>query len=126
MAAASKFINANATPQDAIYLGTSFEFFNFKYYNDTGIKPLLYTGGSTKVSDLPHFAGTALLTDEDLLPNFSIHVRPGNTVWLLWTNGFGSNKPPVPKNWTQIDEKGFAEVRPYVGTWIVVTEYKVN
>jgi hypothetical protein len=126
MAAASSFINNNATPKDKIYLGTSFEFFNFKYYNHTSITPLLFTGGSEKVSDLPHFAGTALLKDSDLLPHFDRDVRPGDTVWLLWTNGFGSNKPAVPTHWKQVDEKGFADVRPYVGTWVVVTEYKIQ
>ncbi len=160
MAGAAKFLAANVEPQHKLYIGTSFEFFNLKYYinqyfpdvrpcencpalpasqpqplansNAAGIldtyapKPLLYSGGSTKVSDLPHFAGTALLTDADLLPDFAAATKPGDTVWLLWTNAFGSNKPAVPQNWTQIDEKGFAEVRPYPGTWVVVTEYKVN
>lgn len=126
MAAAAKFLDANVQPEDKLYVGTSFEFFNFKYYNKTPVRPLLYTGGSREVSDLPHFAGTAILTDQDLLPDFNSQVRRGDLVWLLWTNGFGSSKPETPKNWVKLDEKGFAEVRPYVGTWIVVTEYKVQ
>ncbi|MCX6796924.1 MAG: hypothetical protein NTX98_00395, partial [Candidatus Doudnabacteria bacterium] len=73
-----------------------------------------------------HFAGTAILTNQDLLPEFSQDVKNGDTVWLVWTNGFGSNKPGTPKNWTQIDEKAYAEVRPYVGTYVYVTEYRVN
>ncbi len=125
MAAAAKFLNTNVEPGQKIYVGSSFEFFNFKYYNHSNARPLLYTDGH-HVHDLPHFAGTAILTDEDLVLNFSDSTRHGDTVWMLWTNGFGGSKPNVPKNWIQVDEKGFAEVRPYVGTWVIVTEYKVN
>lgn len=137
MAGAARFIGANVERNHKLYVGSSFEFFNLKYYlhtavgafepagNIIGLTPLLYTGGATTVSSMPHYAGTALLTDADLLPSFNA-ARRGDTVWLLWTNGFGGSKPAVPATWTQVDEKGFAEVRPYVGTWVVVTEYKVN
>jgi uncharacterized membrane protein len=129
MAAAAKYLNANVEPGQKIYGGSSFMFFNLKYYiGQLGIanQPLLYSGGTTQVSQLPHYAGTALLTDADLLPDFSRDVKNSDTVWLIWTNGFGANKPEVPKNWTQIYEQSFAEVRPYVGTNVYVTEYKVN
>lgn len=125
MAALSALVNANASPDHKIIVASSFEFFNYKYYNKSGIKPLLYTNGN-HVEDLPHYAGTAILTNNDLILNFNDGMRPGDTIWMLWTTGFGGSKPIVPSNWTQIDEHGFAEVRPYVGTWVVVTEYKVN
>jgi len=67
-----------------------------------------------------------MLTDGDLLPNFSADVHRGDTVWLIWTYAFGSNKPQLPLNWIQIDQKEYPDVRPYVGTVIYVTEYKVN
>lgn len=129
MAAAAKYLDANLEPGQKIYVGSSFMFFNLKYYiGQLGIanQPLLYSGGTTQVSQLPHYAGTALLTDADLLPDFSRDVKNSDTVWLIWTNGFGASKPGVPKNWTQIYEESFAEVRPYVGTNVYVTEYKVN
>ena len=126
MAAAAKYLHAVVGPEDKLYVGTSFEFFNYKYYNQTPIRPLLFTGGSRDVHSMPHFAGTAILTNEDLIPDFNEQVKRGDMVWLLWTNGFGSNKPETPKNWTKIDEKGFAEIRPYVGTWVIVTEYRVQ
>ncbi len=125
MAKAAEFLTANVEPQHKVYVGSSFEFFNFKYYNRTSVKPLLFTDGHV-THDLPHFAGTAILIDEDLVLNFSEAVKSGDVVWLLWTNGFGGTKPNVPTNWVQLDEKGFAEVRPYVGTWVMVTEYRVN
>ncbi len=125
LAGAAKFLEANVEPSHKLYVGSSFEFFNYKYYNKTSVRPLLYTSDH-HVHDLPHFAGTAILTEEDLVLNFKDSTKSGDTVWMIWTNGFGGSKPQVPSNWTQIDEKGFAEVRPYVGTWVVVTEYKVN
>ncbi len=150
MTQAAKYLHANVTPTDKLYVGSSFEFFNLKYYTyqhgsqvcipatllakllscqpDTSlpVKPLLFSGGNRTVSAMPHYAGTAILTDQDLLPDFNQGVKYGDTVWLLWTNGFGGSKPTVPSNWKQVSEQGFAEVRPYVGTWIIVTQYQVQ
>lgn len=124
MAGAANFLSANVKPTDKLYVGSSFIFFNYKYYNRTPIVPLLYSGGS-QVKDLPHFAGTAILSDADLIKDFSEEVKPGDTVWLLWTTGFGSQKPTVPSNWQQKSEAGFEDVRPYPGSWIIATEYLV-
>lgn len=126
MKAAAKLLNANVTPNDKLYVGSSFEFFNLKYYLNSPVKPLLFSGGNRDIKNLPHFAGTAILTNEDLLPDFTESTKPGDKVWLLWTNGFGGSKPTTPNNWVQTNEQGFAEVRPYVGTWIIITEYQVK
>ncbi|MDQ3018892.1 MAG: glycosyltransferase family 39 protein [bacterium] len=126
MAALSAFTNANVEPNHKLYVGSSFQFFNFKYYNKSGVTPLLFSGGQSDTSNMPHFAGTAILTNEDLVPDFNKATISGDTVWVIWTNGFGGAQPLVPDNWTRIDEKRFAEVRPYVGTFVTVTQYKVN
>lgn len=130
MNAAVAFLSANVQSKDKLYVGSSFEFFNLKYYinrlNRKDMpKPLLYTGGRN-VEGMLHFEGTAILTDRDLIPDFNSSLKNGDTIWLLWTNGFGGSKPQTPNNWTQIDQKEYAEVRPYVGTFIYITEYKVN
>jgi mannosyltransferase len=125
MSAASEYLRAEVSPSDKLFVGSSFMFFNFKYYNPTSIRPLLFTGGNRSVHNLPHFAGTAILTDEDLLPEFSEGVRTGDTVWLIWTNGFGSSKPGVPAGWQEEGERSFAEIRPYVGTYVYITKYRV-
>lgn len=130
MAALAQFADANIEPNHKLYIGSSFEFFNFKYYynyvyGNSEPRPLLYTNGSL-TEDLPHYAGTAILVDEELVLNFAESAEAGDTVWLIWTNGFGGSKPMVPSNWTEVDEHGFAEVRPYVGTWVVITEYRVD
>jgi uncharacterized membrane protein len=132
MAGAAKFLGANVAAGDHVFLGTSYEFFNYKYYDYTyyplpkGVQPLLFTGGRSDISQISHVEGVAMLTNADLLPSFSAAVHPADTVWLLWTDGFGSSKPQVPVNWTQVDERDFQDVRPWVGTNIYVTEYKVN
>lgn len=126
MAAAARYLRANVEPQHKIYLGTSFMFFNFKYYNETPVAPLLFTGGVTRARDISHFAGSAILADSDLLPDFAKGVKSGDTVWLVWTHAFGSNRPAVPTGWTDLGDRDFPDVRPYLGTSVHVTEYRVN
>jgi len=132
MNGAAKFLHSVVAESDHVFVGTSYEFFNYKYYDFTyyplpkGVQPLLFTGGRADISQISHVEGVALLTNQDLLPSFSAAVHPADTVWLLWTDGFGSSKPQVPANWTQVDERDFPDVRPWVGTNIYVTEYKVN
>lgn len=147
MKSAQKLITDEFRTGDFIVVGSSFEFFNLKYYlsqywskkiecpdtpngqcdHQPHSKPIpyLYSGGQTTTENMPHFAGTAILTNADLLPDFN-SIPTGTTVWLLWTNGFGGSKPEVPSYWEEISENGFAEVRPYVGTWIVVNKYLVK
>ncbi len=130
MSGAAKFLGTNVQPGQLVFSATTFEFFNYQYYvaNYFPIKsrPLLFTGGRNNISQISHFEGVALLTNQDLLPDLSKGANSQDTVWMIWTNGFGSSKPSVPLNWVQIDEQTFPEVRPYVGTNVYVTEYKVN
>lgn len=148
MSAAARYLSSNVEPNHKLFVGSSFMFFNLKYYwtqknngqllmgemddTDTGyhflnnVQPLLFTGGTAQASEISHFAGSALLADSDLLPDFKSAAHSGDTIWLVWTNGFGASKPDVPLTWVQVDEHSYAEVRPYVGTYVYVTEYKVN
>ncbi|MBI3231762.1 MAG: glycosyltransferase family 39 protein [Candidatus Doudnabacteria bacterium] len=128
MHGAAKYLKANLEPGHKLYVGSSFMFFNLKYYAlQLGFKnqPLLFSGGRS-VENMLHFEGTAILANNDLLPEFKRGVRNGNTVWLVWTNGFGGSKPSIPGNWTQITEKQYPEVRPYLGANVYVSQYKVN
>ncbi len=122
MAAASTFINDNARESDQIYVGSSFVYFTFKYYNHTPIKPLLYSPGS--LESIPHFSGTALLENNDLITDFKL-TNENSTVWLLWTTGFGGSKPNVPGNWSIITEKEYADTPGFKGN-IMITQYHVN
>lgn len=130
MSAAAKFLQANVEPKHHVFVGTSYEFFNYKYYgtilNPIPVRPLLFTGGRTQAAQLSHVEGVALLTDADLVPDFVSAVNKEDTIWLVWTKAFGSNKPETPLNWIKIDEKEYQDIRPYPGTVIYVTEYKVN
>jgi uncharacterized membrane protein len=150
MSGVAKYLEANMELGHKLYSGSSFMFFNLKYYisqinsgrtalfwlmaNDSQKNfpvrnyqtPLLFSGGITQIEKMPHYAGTAILRNEDLLPDLSRDVKQRDTIWLVWTEAFGSSKPQIPKNWNQISEKIFLEVRPYPWAQIFVTEYKVN
>lgn len=152
MAEASKYIFDNAAPNEKVYVTSSFIFFTYKYYayqyyyqggypsdfNPSEMKlennlfagerfypnyltPLLYSTG-----EIPHFSGTALLTDADLLNDFKKDMRRGENIWILWTTGFGGSKPDkLPPNWKQIDEVRYQDVFDYKG-WIYATKYRVQ
>jgi uncharacterized membrane protein len=153
MATIAKLLIQEVKPEDKLLVASSFEYFNLKYYLASPSRPsislttstpdqrticisdclefsktprpFLYSGGKTSIKQMSHFEGTAILTDSDLYPNFN-DVPPQTTVWLVWTNGFGGSKPQIPASWTEVNESQFAEIRPYVGTWIYVTKYFVN
>ena len=120
MAGAATYLNEEAKPGDKIYVGSSFVYFTFKYYNQTGIQPKLYVPGN-----LPHFSGTALLSPEGLIKDFNQEVKRDETAWLINTTGFGNYQPAVPGNWLKQGEKGFQDVYDYRG-WIIVTKYQVQ
>ncbi len=122
MAAAAPMINDNARATDKIYVGSSFVYFTFRYYNHTAIHPLLYSTGPLET--IPHFSGTALLNNDDLILDFG-QAKKNDTVWLLWTTGFGGSKPNVPGSWQKVQEKSFADAPDFKGE-IFVTQYHVN
>lgn len=116
MAEAARYINSKANENDKIYIGSSFVYFTFKYYNKTGIAPLLYSPGS--LESIPHFSGTALLTNDDLIGDFNL-APLGSTVFLLWTTGFGGSKPDVPDHWKPLEEKIYEDAPGFKGQIIV-------
>ena len=120
IAAAANYLKQGIEPNDKIFVGSSFIYFNFKYYNQTGIHSLLYAPGV-----LEHFSGTALLSPEDIINNFSYSTKKDDIVWMINTTGFGNYQPKVPENWAKLEEKEFQEVHGYRG-WIIVTKYQVK
>lgn len=122
IAAAAEYLNSTATNKDKIVVGSSFIFFTFKYYNHTGVAPLLYSTGSLET--IPHFSGTAILTNNDLILNYD-NFEKNQIIWLLWTTGFGGNKPNVPGNWTLISDRSFADTPGFKGE-IFVTSYQIK
>ncbi|MBX4205103.1 MAG: glycosyltransferase family 39 protein [Candidatus Doudnabacteria bacterium] len=127
MAAASAVVNEYARPGDRIYVGSSFVYFTFRYYNHTGISPKLISSGP--LESIPHFSGTALLSPNDLVLNDTIfnksEVERNDTVWLVWTTGFGSNKPNVPGSWSTVAEYQYPDAPGFKGD-IYITQYHVN
>jgi mannosyltransferase len=127
MAAGSDYLEERIGKNDKIYVGSSFVFFTFKYYNDTGITPKLISG--SPLSGIPHFAGTAILTEDDLVLNDFIfnaaNYKKNEIIWLVWTTGWGGSKPNVPGNWVNISEKSWGDSPGFKGD-LYVTQYRVN
>jgi hypothetical protein len=128
MAKAAEFINEQSRPSDHIYVGSSFIFFTFQYYNQSPVKPLLLS--DRYVEDIPHYAGTAILTNDDiqiikdgLVPADA--VNKNDNIWLLWTTGFGGSKPNVPGNWSEVVTQEYPDTPDFKGS-IYVTEYHVR
>lgn len=120
MSAAAKYINENAKPDEKIFVSSSLVYFNFKYYNKSGIQAKLYAP-----DPLPHFSGTALLDEEDIIDDFGENVKKNDLVWLIDTTGFGNYRPALPLNWKKLEEKNFQDVYDYRG-WVIVSKYIVN
>ena len=118
MAGAAAYLNQEVASKDKIFVGSSFVYFTFRYYNQTSVSPKLYASG-----ELSHFSGTALLSDEDIIKNFQ-EAEKGEIVWLINTTGFGNFQPEVPPNWIKLEEKSFQDAYDYRG-WIIVSKYKI-
>lgn len=119
MAGAASYLNQRANPHDKIFVGSSFVYFTFKYYNNTSIAPLLYA--PTK---LQHYSGTALLSDNDIIKDFSRGVKNNDKVWTIDTTGFGNFQPQAPSSWIKKSEAIFPDVYDYRGS-IIVREYDI-
>ncbi len=130
MAKAAEIINNNRVKEtDPVFVGSSFIFFTFQYYNQSTVsKPLLLS--DIPLEQIPHFSGTAILSEDDLqrtenglVPANA--VQKDDNVWLLWTTGFGGSKPNVPGNWSIVDEWPYSDTPGFKGS-IVVTQYHVR
>jgi len=118
MDAAANYLNQEVKQNEKIVFGSSFVYFNFKYYNQTGVYPVLYSPGT-----LSHFSGTALLSEKDIIKDFN-KLGSGKTVWLINTTGFGNYQPEIPNNWLKIEEKGFEDIQGR--GWITAGKYKIQ
>ena len=122
MAAAAEQVNQSANKNDRIIIGSSFIYFTFKYYNETGIPPQLIS--DRLIKDIPHFSGTAILADDDLILDLN-KLAKGQTIWVLWTTGFGGSKPNLPQNWQQTNSAKYADAPGFKGE-IYVEQYKIR
>ena len=117
MTAASQYLNNNFQTGDKLFVGSSFVFFNFQYYNQTGVKAKLYA--PSKVS---HFSGSALLFPGDTISTFPDYPATDHYIWLINTTGFGNWQPEVPKTWQLIEENGFEDAQNR--GWIIIQKYQ--
>lgn len=120
MRGAANYLNQKVKAGDKIYVGSSFVYFTFLYYNKTKVHPLLYAP-----APLLHYSGTALLSPKDIIKDFNFKIKKGDTIWLINTTGFGGYQAQVPAHWQKLEEKSFQDVYDYRG-WIIVSKYKVG
>jgi mannosyltransferase len=127
MSAASQYLTERVSPSDKVYVGSSLIFFTFKYYNETNVTPLLISDRPLK--DIPHYSGTAIMTDQDLILTDQMfrpeNYRKNDIIWLLWTTGWGGNKPNVPGKWVPISQTSWKETPDFKGE-IYATQYRVE
>jgi len=115
----AEYLNKEVEADHGLYVGSSFVYFIFQYYNETGIKPLLYADGP-----LSHFSGTALLDEQNMVRSIGLDSKKYNTVWMLNTTGYGNYQPEVPVNWKKIEEKAAEDVSNR--GWIIATKYRAE
>ena len=115
----AEYLNKEVKPDHGLYVGSSFVYFIFQYYNQTGINPLLYAEGP-----LSHFSGTALLDEQNMVRSIGLDSKKYNTVWMLNTTGYGNYQPEVPINWKKLEEKATEDVSNR--GWIIATKYRVE
>ena len=124
-----------------VVVSSTFIYFSYQYYDKLNKdlireanslilcplppEPKLYLKGIHKTSDLPHFSGTALLDDDDFVGDLNNFAGRDEQVFMLWTTGFGGNKPETPLNWQEVSEQKFPDVFAHRGD-IFVTKYLVR
>ncbi len=118
MRAAAAFLNANVTTNDTVVVSTSYIFFTHRYYNTLPQRHLLLG------KNLTHYSGTALISAEEVVPDFE-SIKKTGTIWKIDTTGFGNFQPDVPPSWQQLSEHRFEDVYDFRGT-IIVREYLVE
>lgn len=117
MQPAADYINKVWQTDDQIFVGSSFVFLTFKYYNQTKAPPLLYAPG-----ELLHFSGTALIDPQDTIKKWPSQPQSGKNIWLINTTGFGNWQPETPKTWHLVNQKSWP--MSSVSGKIIISQYK--
>ncbi len=119
MRGASTYLNNSYGEDDKILVTSSFVYFTFKHYNQTGQEPILYAPG-----ELSHFSGTALLDEDDIAKNFEKFGEEGDTIWLISTSGFGNFRPELPSDWHKLSEQEYPDSNSVKGS-IFIEKYQI-
>ena len=103
-------INKNFKPGDIIISGELYTYFDGSFYNSTGSRMLLFTGGGRPNG----YGESALIYDKGVYLDSYSSLAAGR-VWLLGKTGSHSYYDAVPASW-QLQEsfsQGYSEVRLY-------------
>lgn len=108
---------------EPVVSSTTFEFFNMKYYL-LGREPQLLLERRGDEKNLPHYAGTAILSQADYIYNEDLQKH--ESIWMVWTNAFGGSEPQLPAGFMRESRAEYPDIRPYPGTIIYLDKLVKN
>lgn len=103
-------LNAKFTTGDTIISGELYTYFDGSYYNNTGSRIFLYTGGGRPNG----YGESGLIYDKGVYLDSYRDVKSGR-VWLIGKTGQHDYYSNIPSNWKLIDtySEGYSELRLY-------------
>ncbi len=110
MSKVMNFVNDRNQSQDQILAGELYVYFDGSYYNKSGKRILLYTGGGRPNG----FGESGLIYDKNVyIDNYS--QINGDRVWIIGKTGDQNYYKKIPVNWKLIESisAGYSEARLY-------------
>lgn len=103
-------LNSNYRSGDNIVSGELYTYFDGSYYNDTGSKIYLYTGGGRPNG----YGESGLIYDKDIYTDSYGGFKTGR-VWLIGKTGEHAYYKDIPSNWKLLASYsgGYSELRLY-------------
>ncbi len=119
MGAATKVVNDDYRRGDVLLAGELYVYFDFSYYNRTGVLPRLFTPrrDDGTINHPNGYGESGLLYDRSgqVYLDDLVAIEPGERVWLIGKSGDKAYYSELPDNWRLLrrDRVGGSEVRLY-------------
>jgi mannosyltransferase len=96
-------VNAQATPGDEIVSGELYTFFDYSYYNHTGIQTMLWSKNGVN-----GYGETSLIYDraDQIVVRNLVDLHPtSGYLWMVGKTGTKDYYTKIPANWTPVGQK---------------------
>lgn len=119
MVAIAQEVNSGYAADDVILAGELYVYFDFSYYNRTGVLPRLFTPrhDDGSINHPNGYGESGLLYDraQQIYLDDLITIAPGRRVWLIGKTGAKTYYDKLPDNWQLLrhERAGYSEVRLY-------------
>ncbi len=119
MAVVATTVNDNYQAGDVILAGELYVYFDFSYYNQTGVLPRLFTprNADGTINHPNGYGESGLLYDraDQIYTDDLSSIPAGRRVWLVGKTGDKAYYSQIPAGWRMLreDEAGGSEVRLY-------------